>query len=336
MGTYKALDKQSFSNGEYSLVPIRLEDRYAIMHWRNEQIYHLRQNKPLTKDDQDSYFSDVVSRLFDQEQPNQILFSYLKEDVCKGYGGLVHINWIDKNAEISFIMDTSLEQEHFEFHWINYLQLLEQVAFEGLKLHKIFTYAYNLRPRLFKALAKRGFIQEAVLKEHYFIDGEYIDVLIHSKLNNHILLREATLDDLKTTFRWVNDKIVRTFSYNRNEITEQEHFSWFSEKIASEECVYFILEIAQNAVGSIRFDIEKNGISAKINYLIASEFTGNGYGSFILTEGVKKLKLYKPAIETVYGFVLLNNQFSIKIFKKQGYKITFENDNELKFEKKLK
>jgi RimJ/RimL family protein N-acetyltransferase len=70
--------------------------------------------------------------------------------------------------------------------------------------------------------------------------------------------------------------------------------------------------------------------------LIASEFTGNGYGSFILTEGVQKLKQNKPAIETVYGFVFLNNQVSIKIFNKHGYKITFENGDELKFEKKLK
>jgi RimJ/RimL family protein N-acetyltransferase len=336
MGTYKVLDKQVYSIGDYSIVPLRSDDRYFIMQWRNEQIYHLRQSKPLTKEDQDAYFDKVVSKLFDQEQPNQVLFSFLERNICIGYGGLVHINWLDQNAEISFLMDTSLEQEYFEFHWINYLQLIEQIAFEGMRFHKIFTYAYNLRPRLFKALDKKGFIQEAVLKEHHFIDGKYIDVLIHAKLNNYILLREAIIDDLKTTYRWANDKTVRTFSYNRNKITEQEHFIWFSHKIASEECVYFILEKDQQAVGSIRFDIEKNGISAKINYLIASEFTGNGYGSFILTEGIQKLKQNKPAIETVYGFVFLNNQVSIKIFNKHGYKITFENGDELKFEKKLK
>ena len=53
-----------------------------------------------------------------------------------GYGGLVHINWIDKNAEISFIMNTSLEKEHFNFHWKMYLSLVEQVAFDELSYIK--------------------------------------------------------------------------------------------------------------------------------------------------------------------------------------------------------
>jgi hypothetical protein len=34
-----------------------------------------------------------------------LLFSFLKNGECIGYGGLVHINWIDQNAEISFMID---------------------------------------------------------------------------------------------------------------------------------------------------------------------------------------------------------------------------------------
>src|SRR5690554_1619401 len=111
---YSALKKCTFSAGNYSIVPIRYEDRYEIMKWRNEQIYHLRQKEPLTKEQQDRYFSETVGSLFTQVKPNQILFSYLKGDECVGYGGLVHINWTDRNAEISFIMQTELEEEEFE------------------------------------------------------------------------------------------------------------------------------------------------------------------------------------------------------------------------------
>lgn len=181
--SYKVLNKQVFSNGNYSIVPIRLEDRFAIMKWRNEQIYHLRQNKPLTEEDQDLYFETVVKKLFDQEQPNQLLFSYLEGDACIGYGGLVHINWIDRNAEISFIMETALEKKHFQLHWMTYLELIEQLAFEQLALHKIFTYAFDIRPNLYLALDKARFVEEARLKEHCFFNNNYIDVLIHSKIN---------------------------------------------------------------------------------------------------------------------------------------------------------
>ena len=61
--TYKLLSNNIFSYNEYSLVPIRYEHRYEIMSWRNQQIYHLRQNKLLTKSDQDRYFKNVVSKL---------------------------------------------------------------------------------------------------------------------------------------------------------------------------------------------------------------------------------------------------------------------------------
>lgn len=80
---YKALKTQIFTFGEYSILPIRSEDRYLIMQWRNEQIYHLRQNKPLTKEDQDSYFEDVVSKLFEQEKPDQLLLFY-QTSLCAG------------------------------------------------------------------------------------------------------------------------------------------------------------------------------------------------------------------------------------------------------------
>ena len=73
MPQYKALKKQNFCIKNYSIVPIRYEDRYLIMQWRNDQMYHLRQNEPLTKEQQDLYFNTVVSGLFEQEKPNQIL-----------------------------------------------------------------------------------------------------------------------------------------------------------------------------------------------------------------------------------------------------------------------
>jgi RimJ/RimL family protein N-acetyltransferase len=180
---YKCLKINEFKQNEFKLIPIRHEDRYLIMKWRNEQMYHLRQNKQLTKEDQDYYFENVVSTLFSKEQPEQILFSFLKDGELIGYGGLVHINWMDKNAEISFIMDTSLEVEHFDEIWSAYLKLIEQVGFKLLDLHKIYTYAFDLRPHLYISLEKNEFKLEAILKDHCFINGKMKNVIVHSKIN---------------------------------------------------------------------------------------------------------------------------------------------------------
>jgi RimJ/RimL family protein N-acetyltransferase len=181
--SYKVLLTNEFTVENYSIVPIRFKDRMDIMKWRNEQIYHLRQEKPLTTQDQDHYFNTVVAKLFNQTEPNQILFSYLENDVCIGYGGLVHVNWIDKNAEISFVMNSNLEKYSFQFHWETYLSLIEKVAFRELNFYKIFTYAFDFRPKIYKALENMNYTREAVLKEHCFFEGKFKDVIIHSKFN---------------------------------------------------------------------------------------------------------------------------------------------------------
>ena len=71
MNSYKVLKKQLFSLNEYSIIPIRYEDRLSILKWRNEQIYHLRQDKLLTKNDQDWPADTKV--LTDQYSPANLL-----------------------------------------------------------------------------------------------------------------------------------------------------------------------------------------------------------------------------------------------------------------------
>lgn len=142
----------------------------------------LRQTTPLTDDDQKHYFETVIYPSFQQTQPKQILFSFLYQGNCIGYGGLVHIHWQDRNAEISFLLETSRNSNIllFQKEWAVYLELLQSIAFEQLKFEKIYTYAYDIRPYLIETLEKMGFVQEARLKRHVFINDKATDVLIHA------------------------------------------------------------------------------------------------------------------------------------------------------------
>lgn len=178
---YKVLKRQTFVRDDCAIVPMRSEDRYKIMKWRNEQLFHLRQSKPLTKSDQDHYFDHVIPKLFSADEPDQLLFSYLYNDSCIGYGGLVHINWVDKNAEISFILETSIRDNDYEYHFSMFLKFIEEIASQELHFHKIFTYAFDVRPEIYPILLSNGFENEARLKEHTYINGVYYDVLIHAK-----------------------------------------------------------------------------------------------------------------------------------------------------------
>lgn len=310
-----------------------MEDKYSIMQWRNQQMYHLRQNKFLSVADQDAYFNNVVSKLFEKDKPDQILFSFLEGDKCIGYGGLVHINWIDKHAEISFIMDTALEIDFFEIHWKTYLGLIEKVAFEDLQLHKIFTYAFDLRPRLYVALNESGYGEEGTLKEHCLFEGKYIDVVIHFKFNNQMYLRDATLNDLNITHSWANHPHTRKFSFSQDFIPFEIHAKWFQSKLTDETCIYKILVIDNDPVGSIRFDIQ-DGVG-NISYLVAPEQTGNGFGQKILELAITSIEKENLNIRSIIGLVKKGNLASVKIFERLQFERSDVKEGILEFKKNI-
>lgn len=333
MNSYKVLSRQNFSFENFKIVPIRFIDRFEIMKWRNEQIYHLRQSKLLTEADQNAYFENVISNLFEQEKPSQILFSFLKDETCIGYGGLVHINWVDKNAEISFIMDTTLEEFSFVENWSVFLQLLQRAAFSNLGLHKIFTYAYDLRPRLYTALESQGFQKEARLKDHCYFQGKFIDVVLHSKINE-FSLRKANQNDVDLTFGWASNENVRKYSFSNEKIIFDKHREWFLNKINDTNCQYFILnDSLKNSLGSIRVD--RDGAFGIISYLIDPEYQGHGFGSVILILLENEIRKFDSRINYLVGYVIQENIASVRIFEKLNYYVEEEIDK-LKFIKRIK
>lgn len=324
MSFYKVLNKQIFRDDKFAIVPIRIQDRYDIMRWRNEQMYHLRQDKPLNHEIQDKYFEEVIGTLFDQDQPTQILFSYLERDRCIGYGGLVHINWIDRNAEISFLMDTSLETHFFKRNWLSFLALIQELAFEELNLHKVYTYAFDLRPHLYDVLESAGFKREAVLPEHCLFESRYIDVVIHSKFNRQIFLRPVEKSDFEITYAWAVNPIIRAYALNQSPITRESHKSWFLKKEKDKSCLFYIAEYNSKPAGAFRLDLNKDG-SALISYLLDSQYHNLGLGTALLRAGIEKAKC-QPEISALIGQVLKDNKASVRIFEKLDFDLIARED----------
>jgi len=315
--TYIDLQKQTFSIGDFSIVPIRFQDRLKIMNWRNEQLYHLRQQTVLTKDSQDHYFSTVISRLFETKKPSQLLFSFLEKDKCIGYGGLVHISWTDKNAEISFIMDTSLETTSFKTHWITFLKLIEKVAFQELDFHKIYTYAFDLRPHLYPVLEHSGYIKEAVLKAHFFYDSLYKDIVIHSKKNqlHAIKFREVNQSDLQLLFEWRNDDLVRKQSFNTEVVNFKNHTKWFKNMLIQDHYRSYIFEINKESVGLVK--LESLDLFTKIGISINKNFRGKGLAPIILRIGCEEHFKYSDL--PIHAYIKTTNTASISSFKNAGF-----------------
>jgi RimJ/RimL family protein N-acetyltransferase len=261
------------------------------------------------------------------------LFSFLQNDKCIGYGGLVHINWQNNQAEVSFIMATELEADNFETNWVTFLHLLEKVAFNDLYLSSLFTYAYDLRPHLYKAIENAGFQQTKRLEKEQQVDGKLVDVVIHTK-KNPLQLREATKNDVDLTFQWASDKNIRKYSFQQEAITQEMHHAWYNSKINDPDCLYLLLVNDSEVIGSIRYDINKEN-EALISYLIDFKCHGHGYGNAILSLSLGVVTEKYPRLKQLVGFVVPENIASRKIFERQGYLLDSSDQKKLKYIKQL-
>ncbi len=320
MRPYKCLNQTIFSAQAFHIEPIRDEDQRAIMNIRNEQLYHLRQAEPLTPEKQAHYFSTVVADLFKQEKPSQLLFSFFENDVFIGYGGLVHINWIDLNAEISFVMKTELEKEHFAHYWTHYLNLIEQVAFEALNFHKIFTYAFDLRPHLYPVLESCGFKPEARLPEHCWFENRFYDVVYHGKINRNLHFRRATQSDARLYFDWANDASVRAHSYQSQTIDWETHLAWFTQKCTEPTCLMLVFENhLQQAVGQVR--IQNNPEQqAVIGISVDAHHRAKGYASKMIAQAADYFLQQNPSA-VINAYIKLSNPASAHAFQKAGFSL---------------
>jgi RimJ/RimL family protein N-acetyltransferase len=186
MNYYQVLEKKDYVFKNYKLVPIREEDIQLIKDWRNTQIDILRQEKPITKEQQINYYNQIVKKSFSDEKPALILFSFLYNDSCIGYGGITNIDWNAKNAELSFLLDTNRthNKKTYEKDFTTFLHLVFEIAFKELNFNRIFTETYDIRPAHISVLEKNGFHLEKRLKQHKRINYTLVDVLIHSCVKN--------------------------------------------------------------------------------------------------------------------------------------------------------
>lgn len=184
MVQYKCLNKKNFLFQNYSLVPLRKQDIQIIRNWRNKQISILRQKKKLTKKDQVDYYEKVIKKTFNKKNPNLMLFSFLLENICIGYGGLTNIDWIAKKSEVSFLLDTirAKDKNTYQKDFRIFLNLILELAFNELKLNKLFTETYDIRPRHVNVLENVGFSLEGRLKHQVLVKGKYVDSLHHGYL----------------------------------------------------------------------------------------------------------------------------------------------------------
>lgn len=189
MIAYRCMPRAVLRHGPVFVTAVQPGHIESIRQWRNAQMNVLRQAAEITSEQQKSYFEKNIWPATDDDQPDNILLSYLEKERLIGYGGLVHIAWAHRRAEISFLMDPEIaaDIDRYAEYFSRFLQLIKTLAFNDLELERIFTETYAMRRSHIAVLEASGFIREGVLKHHAIIDAQPVDSIIHGCLNENMV-----------------------------------------------------------------------------------------------------------------------------------------------------
>jgi RimJ/RimL family protein N-acetyltransferase len=210
-------------------------------------------------------------------------------------------------------MDTEKEKDDFGKFWLSYLSMLKTIAFDELKMHKLFTYAFDVRPHLYAAVEQAGFYKEAVLKEHCQFEGQWKDVVIHSYLNPDIEIRQVVMTDSETLFTWANDENTRIFSFNPDKINFQEHESWLRKKLDDDNALLYMCTVKQEPAAFLRFD--KSGNDWIIGINISPVFRNKKLADLFLRKAVNEIREGR----FILAYIKCENTASVRTFEKAGF-----------------
>lgn len=141
-------------------------------------------------------------------------------------------------------------------------------------------------------------------------------------MDGKLFLRKVTEDDMLILFNWANDPDVRKNAFHSETITLEEHTNWFKKLIMDDSQYQYILMCDDIAVGQIRLSLENND-SAEIDYSIASDYRGRGFGERILELIRLQVKKDIPDLNKLIGRVKSGNIASESCFQSSGYEKSF-------------
>lgn len=198
----------------------------------------------------------------------------------------------------------------------------QKFLFENYKELNAFVSAEDFSPQnlsiaLSTVRQKENTEFEKVIDGH---SGERILKLFRQlRIEKDFYLRKAVDTDVAATYEWASDKSVRMFSFNKSEITFENHRAWFLRKINDDACYYYLAVWQNNLVGSIRFDIQDG--AAVISYLLASGYHSQGLGIVLLKKGIERVLQEKNrSFSTIFGIVMAQNIPSVKAFDRLNFR----------------
>ncbi|MCS7077531.1 MAG: GNAT family N-acetyltransferase, partial [Bacteroidia bacterium] len=112
------------------------------------------------------------------------------------------------------------------------------------------------------------------------------------------------------------------FSSSQRKVSIEEHNKWIDSILGSHEKLVYIIEINNKSIGQIRFEkTSSSGDEVIVSIYFIVGFTGKGFGSLAMEQGIYKIFEKWKEINCIKAHVRKDNIQGIKFFQKQGFKL---------------
>lgn len=165
---------------------IEKDDLPRFTAWLNDP--EVRRNlvvfQPLSSVQEEKWFEEILKRPVEEQPLNM---DVLDKDTWRHAGNIsfFDLDQRSRSAEIGiFIGEKTLWDKGFGSEA---MRLMIAHGFETLNLNRIFLRVFEINPRGIRCYEKAGFRHEGRMRQAYYLEGRYIDVLIMSILKEEYL-----------------------------------------------------------------------------------------------------------------------------------------------------
>ena len=135
-------------------------------------------------------------------------------------------------------------------------------------------------------------------------------------------LRYAKLGDLETLFCWANEQTAKWSSFDRKNISFQEHSKWFKSVLSDKKVIVWIFGQIDIDVGVVRYN-RTNG-NFRISFYIDKPYRRLGLATLMLNKSLDKITKKFPGIP-ITAEVREGNAASVQALLKVGFEVSMKN-----------
>jgi len=137
-----------------------------------------------------------------------------------------------------------------------------------------------------------------------------------------LTFRKACLRDARGMFDISNDPLVRKVSFNSDRISWPRHMRWLKERLADDQCVFYVCATPEKIYAQVRFDVDSREHRAVISVSLHEDIRGLGLSSWILTQCVQAFLTEQRGVHRIQAFIKTSNRASIRAFQKAQFRYT--------------